>query len=489
MSNIVAFVKNQVSSTVIDKLHSFLGIPEEKIQRGLDAIIPSVVGAISDHANKENQGLLDLLKPFMGDDFDFSNMASQGGGLTDLLQAGHTLLAGLFGSELSDAVKSVAKEAALEDHVAGKLMRLSAPGVVSGVVEGLSPDAGLAELKSVLSGHLGALGVAAGTVAGATVAVGSAVAPTLDDAGADVSTESSANAAEVATAASISKSPGPLRITVGDTAEVEKAHAPVVETPKIEPVKAAAASPIASTISGSATGSSTPSSSYGTSGGDQKATVLAGFALMLVLLGAAAYFGLFMIPADIEKDRASAKAKEAAMESTNEVPAANAPASDVKREPVEGAKAGDIQVEIDGGVKLNAAKDGIEYKLVDFIKSSKPVDKTTWFSFDRLYFDTAKATLKPESKFQLENITAIMKAYPNVKLKIGGYTDNQGNDAINLKISSERANVTMVKLIEMGVAKDRLEAEGYGKQYPVASNDTEEGRAKNRRIDVRVTAK
>src|SRR5439155_20236875 len=75
------------------------------------------------------------------------------------------------------------------------------------------------------------------------------------------------------------------------------------------------------------------------------------------------------------------------------------------------------------GVELNIPQMGVENKLLSFITdSSKPVDSTTWFNFDRLTFDTGKATLQPSSEEQLNNIAEILKAYPNVHLKLGGYT-------------------------------------------------------------------
>ncbi len=133
---------------------------------------------------------------------------------------------------------------------------------------------------------------------------------------------------------------------------------------------------------------------------------------------------------------------------------------------------------------------GVERKLIAFIEDkSKPVDRQTWLSFDRLDFETGSATLKPTSAEQLKNIAEIMKAYPKVALKIGGYTDNVGNADANLKLSRMRAENTMQELVKLGVDAKRLEAQGYGEKHPVADNATEEGRAKNRRIDLRVTRK
>ncbi|PKV75141.1 OmpA family protein [Pontibacter ramchanderi] len=146
--------------------------------------------------------------------------------------------------------------------------------------------------------------------------------------------------------------------------------------------------------------------------------------------------------------------------------------------------------EIPGGVVLNIPPDGIESKLVAFIEDkSKVPDKTTWFSFDRLHFETGSARIQPESQEQIDNIVKILQAYPNVNIKIGGYTDNVGQPAANLKLSQSRAEAVRNAIQQQGIAANRLEAEGYGEQHPVADNTTEEGRAQNRRIDVLVTKK
>jgi outer membrane protein OmpA-like peptidoglycan-associated protein len=149
------------------------------------------------------------------------------------------------------------------------------------------------------------------------------------------------------------------------------------------------------------------------------------------------------------------------------------------------------QETLPGGFKLNGAMTGIESQLVGFIKDAgKPVDKTTWFNFDHLNFKTGSAELDMDySKQQLNNIYEVLKAYPKVKLKIGGYTDNVGNAANNLKLSQARAETVTNALIALGIDKSRLTPEGYGAEHPVAGNDTEEGRAQNRRIAVRVTEK
>jgi K(+)-stimulated pyrophosphate-energized sodium pump len=143
------------------------------------------------------------------------------------------------------------------------------------------------------------------------------------------------------------------------------------------------------------------------------------------------------------------------------------------------------------GTELNVGGNSTEKKLFDFITdASKVVDKTTWFTMDRLYFETGKSVLKPASQEQLKNLATIMKAYPSMELRMGGYTDNTGDSLKNNTLSAERAAIAKAELVKLGVAEARLSAEGYGSLHPVcAANDTKECKAQNRRIDVRVTKK
>jgi OmpA-OmpF porin, OOP family len=142
---------------------------------------------------------------------------------------------------------------------------------------------------------------------------------------------------------------------------------------------------------------------------------------------------------------------------------------------------------------VGAAADGIESKLIAEVESTTALkdktDPTAWFNFDRLLFDTGKATLQATSMEQLKNIAEVLKAFPKVKLKVGGYTDNVGNPKSNLKLSTDRAFNVVAELEKLGVEKGRLSPEGYGDKFPVGDNNTEEGRQQNRRIAVRVTEK
>jgi OOP family OmpA-OmpF porin len=158
--------------------------------------------------------------------------------------------------------------------------------------------------------------------------------------------------------------------------------------------------------------------------------------------------------------------------------------------PALGLLDGFMQRTLPDGTELNIPSLGMEDRLLDFIEDgSRPVDKTTWFDFDRLTFDTGKATLQDSSTEQLQNIAAILKCYPTVKVKIGGYTDNTGNKEANQRLAQDRATNVMHELVQRGVDASRLAAEGYGEEHAVGDNSTFEGRQRNRRIALRVTEK
>jgi len=132
---------------------------------------------------------------------------------------------------------------------------------------------------------------------------------------------------------------------------------------------------------------------------------------------------------------------------------------------------------------------GTEARLVAFIQSTEPVTTPNWFEFDRLTFETGSAVVGSASREQLSNVAAVLKKYPEVSVKIGGYTDVTGLPAANLLLSQQRAEAVRGELELLGVDSSRITTEGYGDQHPVADNGTVEGRAQNRRVAIGVTAK
>jgi len=141
--------------------------------------------------------------------------------------------------------------------------------------------------------------------------------------------------------------------------------------------------------------------------------------------------------------------------------------------------------DLPNGTKLSIPEGGFEDNFLSYIKDGK-MEASKYYAFDRLYFNTGSSSLDANSMNQIENVAAIMKAYPNVKVLFRGHTDNTGSVAGNNKLSASRALSVKNKLVEMGVATARIDTKGMGSVEPIADNATAEGRAKNRRIDVSI---
>ena len=151
-----------------------------------------------------------------------------------------------------------------------------------------------------------------------------------------------------------------------------------------------------------------------------------------------------------------------------------------------------IKVQLPNGKELDAYKGGIEDQLVTFLKSdwkslSSDSLKNRWFDFDNLNFNTGNATITPGSEKQLDNIAEVLKAFPDAKIKIGGYTDVSGDAAVNKKLSQDRADAAKNALVKRGVGNQVISAEGYGSQYATrAATAPDEERALDRHVSVSV---
>ena len=106
-----------------------------------------------------------------------------------------------------------------------------------------------------------------------------------------------------------------------------------------------------------------------------------------------------------------------------------------------------------------------------------------------IFFETAKATLKSGSFTELENVVKFLNDNPTVRLEISGHTDNVGSLKANTKLSQDRAQSVVNYLVSKGIAASRLEAKGYAFSQPLATNDTQDGRAQNRRVEFKILSK
>lgn len=106
----------------------------------------------------------------------------------------------------------------------------------------------------------------------------------------------------------------------------------------------------------------------------------------------------------------------------------------------------------------------------------------------KVLFDYDQSGLKTEAKTSLNEFVTILKKFPDTNIEIQGHTDNKGSDAYNDALSQRRANAVMVYLIDRGIANSRMNPKAMGENYPKYTNDTEEGRSLNRRVEFLITA-
>ena len=132
-------------------------------------------------------------------------------------------------------------------------------------------------------------------------------------------------------------------------------------------------------------------------------------------------------------------------------------------------------VDVKGTVANNGCpevSDEVMKKLNDYAKT--------------ILFDTSKATFKAQTMPVLESITAILKEYSSAKFSIEGHTDSDGKDAANMTLSESRAAAVVTYLTQNGISADRLTSKGFGETTPIDSNKTKEGKANNRRVEVKL---
>ena len=146
------------------------------------------------------------------------------------------------------------------------------------------------------------------------------------------------------------------------------------------------------------------------------------------------------------------------------------------------------------GVALKGYRGGMEDSMISFLKSGGYTNaaddaalKDAWYTFDKVNFKMGSSTeLEAGSQVQLDNLVAILKAYPDAKIKVGGYTDKVGDEAANVKLSTARANYIKTALEKAGVGAQVIGAEGYGSQFAtVAATASDAERAVDRKMAVR----
>jgi outer membrane protein OmpA-like peptidoglycan-associated protein len=134
-------------------------------------------------------------------------------------------------------------------------------------------------------------------------------------------------------------------------------------------------------------------------------------------------------------------------------------------------------------ILAKGAADLYQRQTTDLSAVEKAIAETGKFVTNNILFETGKATLKPESMAEIQKVADYMKKNAGARFEVQGHTDNQGSDAINDPLSQQRAEAVVKALEGLGCDPFNLRPVGKGSHEPVADNKTEEGRAKNRRVE------
>ena len=430
--NIIDLIKGQLGPALVTQAASQLGESESGISKAISGLLPAVVGGLANNADKPE--VLDAI-----------TSANSSGILGNLLGGSSnnsiisTVLSLIFGDKIGGLTSTIAKFAGISDSSSSSLLNL-----VSGAALGTVG-------KYATDNNLGASGIT--SLLGDQKGILSTLLPaglSLASFGLDTEKWFDKSKETVASVASTT------RDNVAENVAVAKEK---VSTVKEE---------IREDFNNNQGGGSS----------------IWKWLLPLLLLGLLGWF----LMKQCKKTDADATTSSDTVKTETDTTGANVatPAA-----PVTAKTDADIDL---NGVNLKGYVDGMEDKMIKFLKADgykNAADdaalKDTWYDFDHVNFKIGSSTeLEAGSQGQVDNLVAILKAFPDAKIKIGGYTDKTGVEADNVKLSQARAEFIKAALNKAGVGAQVLGAEGYGSKFAtVAKEASNEERAIDRKMAVR----
>lgn len=135
---------------------------------------------------------------------------------------------------------------------------------------------------------------------------------------------------------------------------------------------------------------------------------------------------------------------------------------------------------------INLKENTTQAKPYELLVLLEPIATNNKITLNNVFFDFDKSDLKAESFLELDRLVELLKKNATIKIEIAGHTDNKGDTKYNQTLSQKRAESVVNYLLQKGIDKTRIVAKGYGETQAISPNDTEENKAKNRRIEVRV---
>lgn len=515
-ANLIESLGGLVTPNALQAAAKLTGEPTGALGKAFGAAFPTILGGILSNASNASVlgQITNILMQGAGSTGWLGNLAgSLAAGMVpaSAMSLGSMLLSLLFGKKLDSLGPLIGSLSGLKPSAASSVLGLAAPMIMGLLADRLKSAGGIspANLHSFLTQQSGSIQAAIPSqIASLLSAPVAATAATAAAAAAAAHTAASMPAPMPAAAAPMTVAAAPMTAAAAPAAAAPvAAAAPAAAPPRPASTPAPAAPAAPSRPAMAAAAPAAPAMSMHTHTSTESATgsrlgLLAGWWLLLGLITALIW--LWWSQHTIAPIKLSETPRSVAPVVKAEPPkpasaAAPAPVASPEKQAAAQpssapAAAGPVAVLAPPPVPVAAALDFVpspaEMKLIAFINDgSKQVDKTTWFDFPNITFKTASAEITDDAIVEVKHIFAILKAFPATAIKIGGYTDNTGDADRNLALSGERAKAVMAALTGMGIAADRLESEGYGSAHEVASNDTEEGRAQNRRISLRVTQK
>jgi len=428
-ANLIDMFKTAVGGNLVSQASKFLGESEANTSSAMDAILPTLAGSLINMGGKSGgaKGILDFLGNNSASEGLLDNLGGLfgGGSSTDgLMGAGSTALKFLMGDKLGAVVDLIGGRSGLKTGSSSSLLRMAAP-LLMGVVG-----------KYVKNKALDAVGLG-------------------NFLGGQKSSVMNAVPREIGNLLGFGGSTEPVRETVA--AGAERTTKAVHQEPK-------------------------------RGGGGFMPWVIGALALLGILFGIRMCGGAAGDAAGNILD----KGKEMTEKAVDVTKDAGGAVVDAAGNAVDkaGELAGDAvdavtSISLPGGKELKAAAGSFTAKFADFLSGDG--DLKTGFAFDGVNFATGSANLTAESDAQIGELGDVLAAYPNVRIRIEGHTDSSGDAAKNQTLSQQRALAVKAKLQSLGVASNRVAAIGLGQTKPIADNNTEEGKAANRRVEVYVT--
>ncbi len=440
--NIIDLIKGQLGSALVTQASSQLGESESGISKAIGGLLPAVVGGLANNSN--NPAVLGAI----------SNAPSQGilGNLLGLATNNtwvQDLLASIFGDKLNGLVNSIATYAGISNNSSASLLNL-VTGATIGSVGKYAADNNLdqAGISNLLNDQKG-------------------IVSSLLPAGLSLAS-----------------------LNVGDWAKGYKfdndndaiKNGPI-STPNPIPTPVANAEPKIEITRDVADGGTFPDRPTTNEGGS-----IWKWLLPLLLLIAASYF----LWKQCEKKETTTTTTVAGDSLSTTTDTSSMPMDTAN---TMSTTKTDENIDLNGTM-LKGYKGGMEDNMITFLKNGSYASaaddaalKDNWYNFDHVNFKMGSSTeLEAGSQGQLENLVAILKAYPEAKIKIGGYTDKVGNEASNVKLSGERATYIKNWLAKQGVASQVTGADGYGSEFAtVDASASNAERAADRKMAVRFT--